>query len=126
MPASKYALILGATLAFLSVALGAFGAHAFKGFLTETERLGTYETAVAYQFYHALGLLLVGLIGFQFPSIRTDWVIGLMLIGILIFSGSLYLLCATGLKWLGAITPLGGTAFLVAWAMLVWKMWRGI
>jgi len=120
----KAAIIIGSMLGFLSVATGAFGAHAWKSFLTETNRLGTFETAVQYQMYHALAIILTGILGFILPKTDFSLVTLLFLLGILIFSGSLYLLCASGIRWLGAITPLGGTAFLAAWLLLAWKLFR--
>ena len=117
--AHKYFLILGAVNAFLAVGLGAFGAHGLKARLS-VDMLAVYQTAVQYHFYHALGLLLVGMLVSQWPEaglIKTaGWV---MFAGIVIFSGSLYLLSITGIRWLGAITPIGGLAFLVAWLLLV-------
>jgi uncharacterized membrane protein YgdD (TMEM256/DUF423 family) len=118
----KTALLAGSALGFLSVGIGAFGAHALKPFLLETNRLATYETAVQYQMYHGLALLLCGILGILMPKTDFSMVAILFLLGILIFSGSLYLLCATGIKWLGAITPLGGTAFLAAWLLMAWKI----
>ena len=120
----KTALLAGSLLGFLSVAIGAFGAHALKPFLLETNRLSTYETAVQYQMYHGLALLLTGILGILMPKVDFSVVSLLFLLGILIFSGSLYLLCATGIKWLGAITPLGGTAFLAAWLLMAWKVFK--
>ena len=120
----KTALLAGSALGFLSVGIGAFGAHALKPFLLETNRLATYETAVQYQMYHGLALLLCGILGILMPKTDFSMVAILFLLGILIFSGSLYLLCATGIKWLGAITPLGGTAFLAAWLLMAWKIMK--
>ena len=124
MMSPKAAIIIGSMLGFLSVATGAFGAHAWKSFLTETNRLATFETAVQYQMYHALAIILTGILGFILPKTDFSLVTLLFLLGILIFSGSLYLLCASGIRWLGAITPLGGTAFLAAWLLLAWKLFR--
>jgi uncharacterized membrane protein YgdD (TMEM256/DUF423 family) len=124
MMSPKAAIIIGSILGFLSVATGAFGAHAWKSFLTETNRLATFETAVQYQMYHALAIILTGILGFILPKTDFSLVTLLFLLGILIFSGSLYLLCASGIRWLGAITPLGGTAFLAAWLLLAWKLFR--
>lgn len=124
MVSAKFSILSGSVLAFLSVAFGAFGAHALRDFLVANQRLSTYETAVQYQFFHALGLILVGLIGQQFPSVKTDWVSTWMLLGILVFSGSLFLLCLTGIKWLGAITPLGGLCFLASWGLLAFRIWK--
>lgn len=100
----------------VAVGIGAFGAHGLKAILEETGRIETFETAVKYHFYHSLGLFLIGILalvkpdwkGFSFSAIC-------MMIGILIFSGSLYVLSLTGITWLGAITPLGGVAFILGW-----------
>jgi uncharacterized membrane protein YgdD (TMEM256/DUF423 family) len=119
---AKSCLIAGSVLGFLSVSIGAFGAHALKPFLLENNRLDTFETAVQYQMYHGLALLLTGILSVLFPKADFSIVGILFLVGILIFSGSLYLLCATGIKWLGAITPIGGTAFLAGWLLMGWKL----
>jgi uncharacterized membrane protein YgdD (TMEM256/DUF423 family) len=119
---AKAALITGSIFGFLSVAIGAFGAHALKTFLLENNRLATFETAVQYQMYHGMAILLCGIMGLLMPKTDFSIVTWLFFSGILIFSGSLYLLCATGIKWLGAITPLGGTAFLAAWLLMAWKV----
>jgi uncharacterized membrane protein YgdD (TMEM256/DUF423 family) len=115
---AKLLLILGAVNALLCVMLGAFGAHALRARLPD-DLLAAWNTGVQYHFYHALGLLLIGLIALQWPQsglIRASgWV---MLAGIVLFSGSLYLLGLTNVRWLGAITPFGGIAFIAAWAML--------
>ncbi len=121
---SKLFLSLAAANGFLAVALGAFGAHALKARLDDYA-LGIYQTAVQYHFYHCLALLGVGLLALWFPQsalLRTSgWA---FVIGIAVFSGSLYILSLTGLRWLGAITPLGGLAFLVGWACLAVAGWR--
>ena len=115
----KYFLILGAVNAFLAVGLGAFGAHGLKARLS-LDMLGVYQTGVQYHFYHALGLLLVGMLVSQWPTEGLIKIAGwVMFAGIVIFSGSLYLLSITGIRGLGAITPIGGLAFLVAWLLLV-------
>lgn len=103
----------------LAVALGAFGAHALGPKLEAAGRMDTYETAVKYQFYHTLALLFIGLLAAKMPSPTLQWAGWLMIAGILIFSGSLYILCLTGQRWLGAITPIGGTAFIAAWILLL-------
>ena len=106
-------------MAFFAVALGAFGAHALKGRLS-AEMLAVWHTGVEYHFFHALGLLAVGLLATQLPeSALLKWSGWLMLAGIAAFSGSLYALALTGERWLGAITPFGGVAFLAAWALFV-------
>jgi len=121
---TRLILTLGATAAFLGVALGAFGAHALRSRLTE-QLLNTWETAVQYHLVHALGLLAVGLLLLHTgPSSLLRWSAGLMLAGTVLFSGSLYLLCLSGVRWLGAITPLGGTALLIAWVLFGVAAWR--
>lgn len=121
MLSPKTILVLGSVLGFLSVALGAFGAHALKDFLVAQNRLSTYETAVQYQMYHALALLAVGILALVKPQAQFSSVALCFLAGTLVFSGSLYILCATGIRWMGAITPLGGLSFLAGWALLAWK-----
>jgi len=112
-------LVAGGLAALLAVALGAFGAHALKSRLP-AEMLAAWHTGVEYQVYHALGLLAVGLLATQVPDSAllkgSGW---LMLAGIGLFSGSLYVLALSGSTWLGAITPVGGAAFLVAWSLFV-------
>ena len=116
-------LTLGAVNAFLCVALGAFGAHGLKQRLS-TDMLAVYQTGVQYHFYHALGLIAVGLMLLHFPTSRlvafSGW---LMLTGIVLFSVSLYVLSLTGIRGLGVITPFGGVAFLSAWALLAYGAW---
>jgi uncharacterized membrane protein YgdD (TMEM256/DUF423 family) len=103
----------------LAVLLGAFGAHTLKRSLTP-ELMAVYETAVQYHFYHALGLLAVALLSLHLPnSGLLKWSGWLLVVGILIFSGSLYGLSIGGARWLGAITPFGGVAFMVAWLLLI-------
>ena len=101
----------------LGVLLGAFGAHALKKSLSP-EMLDVYKTGVEYQFYHALGLLLVGLIRFRIESKWLNWSGIFLTFGILIFSGSLYALSISGIKIVGAITPIGGLAFVAGWICL--------
>jgi uncharacterized membrane protein YgdD (TMEM256/DUF423 family) len=105
---------IGAASAAVSVALGAFGAHGLRERLSE-EMLAVFRTGVDYQMWHSLGLILLGLIG------RTRWPAVLMLIGILVFSGSLYALSLTGVRWFAAITPIGGVCLILAWCMLAWS-----
>ena len=116
---AKLFLSAGGLAALAAVALGAFGAHALKNRLS-AEMLAVWHTAVEYHVYHALGLLAVGLLTQQLPgSALLKWSGWAMLAGIILFSGSLYALALSGERWLGAITPVGGVAFLVAWALLV-------
>lgn len=114
---AKLFLVLGCIAALLAVALGAFGAHALKTRIAP-ELMAVYRTGVEYHFYHALGLILVGLAALHLPeSAHLRGAGRAMLAGIVLFSGSLYLLALTGFAWLGAITPVGGVAFLAAWAL---------
>jgi uncharacterized membrane protein YgdD (TMEM256/DUF423 family) len=120
---AKTFLMLGAINAFLCVALGAFGAHGLKQRLS-SEMLLVYQTGVQYHFYHALGLAMIGLLLLHFPESKWAVVSGwLMLAGVFLFSVSLYALSLTGIRLLGAITPLGGIAFLCAWAALAYAAW---
>jgi uncharacterized membrane protein YgdD (TMEM256/DUF423 family) len=115
----KLFIILGAINAFLSVALGAFGAHALKDKL-EPYYLGIWETGVQYQMYHALGLLFIGILASKLPNSSLITASGwLMLVGIILFSGSLFVLTLTKVSVLGAITPIGGVAFLTAWVLVI-------
>ncbi|GIN86442.1 UPF0382 membrane protein YwdK [Heyndrickxia sporothermodurans] len=115
----KTFIIIGAINAFLSVALGAFGAHGLEGKL-EPKYLEIWKTGVNYQMFHALGLLAIGIIAGNIQgSSLMSWSGWLMFIGIILFSGSLYILSLTKVGILGAITPLGGVAFLVAWVLLI-------
>ena len=112
-------LAAGGLAALAAVALGAFGAHALKTRLS-TEMLALWHTGVEYHAYHALGLLAVGLLAAQLPeSGLLKWSGWLMLAGIVLFSGSLYALALSGERWLGAITPIGGMAFIAAWSLFV-------
>ena len=118
-PTAKLFLILGGLNAALVVMLGAFGAHGLKAKLT-ADMLAVYQTAVHYHLFHALGLLAVGLVATQIAdSAWLKWSGWLMLIGIILFSGSLYVLSVSGLRWLGMVTPFGGLAFIAAWIVFV-------
>ncbi|MCH8080348.1 MAG: DUF423 domain-containing protein [Proteobacteria bacterium] len=115
---AKLFLALGCINAMLVVLIGAFGAHGLKARLT-VENMAVFQTGVQYHFYHAVGLILLGLIALQIPiTPYLRWSGWLMLVGIVLFSGSLYALSITNIRWLGMITPLGGTAFILAWLML--------
>lgn len=115
---AKLFLTLASVSALFAVAFGAFGAHALKSRL-DASAMATFETASQYHFYHSLALLAVGLIALSQPHtlmLRTSgW---LFFVGIVIFSGSLYVLSISGLRWLGAITPIGGLAFMGGWLCL--------
>jgi len=119
MPISaKTFLALGGLGMLLAVALGAFGAHALKKTLAP-ELMAIYETAVNYHIYHALGLLAIGMLALHLPdSGALRWAGILMAAGLLLFSGSLYALSLSGIRGLGAITPVGGVALLAAWLLL--------
>ncbi|MEM7801967.1 MAG: DUF423 domain-containing protein [Chloroflexota bacterium] len=120
-------ITLGSILMLIGVGAGAFGAHALADLLAETGRESTYETAVRYQMYHGLALLFIGLLRMNLGSLPIlSWAGWLFLIGTIIFSGSLYLLIFTGVRWLGAITPIGGLAFLAGWLMLIILSVRGV
>jgi uncharacterized membrane protein YgdD (TMEM256/DUF423 family) len=128
----KFFVQMGALLGLIGVGLGAFGAHALRKMLQETSRMDTFETAVKYQFYHALALVLVGVlmqllagptVGQNSHALKYLNYAGLSFLGgVLIFSGSLYVLCFTGITWLGAITPIGGVLMIAGWALLLWAM----
>ncbi len=115
--------LLGALNALFSVAAGAFGAHALKARLPE-DLLAIFETGARYQMYHALGLIAVGLVAQTRPSSLLTGAGWAMLLGIVLFSGSLYTLALTGVRGLGAITPLGGLGFLAGWLLLAVAVWR--
>lgn len=121
---SRTFITLAALNGLLAVGFGAFGAHALKARLDDYA-MGVFSTATQYHFYHSLALLAVGILAISFPAsslLRSSGVA--FLLGILVFSGSLYLLSLTGARWLGAITPFGGVAFLVGWACLALAGWR--
>ena len=115
---AKCYLALGCINAMLVVIIGAFAAHGLKARLT-VENMAIFQTGVQYHFYHAVGLILLGLIALQIPiSPYLRWSGWLMLVGIILFSGSLYTLSVTNIRWLGMITPFGGIAFILAWLLL--------
>jgi uncharacterized membrane protein YgdD (TMEM256/DUF423 family) len=115
-------LSLGAIFAFFGVALGAFGAHALKEIFDEYS-MGLWQTAVNYQFVHALALVMIGFYE-RSSKFSLVWPRRFFSVGIFLFSGSLYLLAFTGNKWLGAITPLGGLSFLLGWLFLAIFSWK--
>ncbi|MET0380030.1 MAG: DUF423 domain-containing protein [Spongiibacteraceae bacterium] len=120
----KTYLLISAISGFIAVALGAFGAHGLRQKLS-ADMLAVYQTGVQYQFYHTLALLAVALLLMTMPpSSFLKWSGNLFAIGIVIFSGSLYVLAISGVRWLGAITPLGGVAFLAGWMCLALAAWN--
>jgi len=114
---------IGALNMFIAVGCGAFGAHGLKKMISE-EMLVIWHTAVTYQFIHALGMIAVALLMPRMGGAALRWAGQLMLAGIVVFSGSLYLLALTGTRILGAITPLGGVAFLAAWLLVAWAAFK--
>lgn len=112
-------LLWGGATGGLAVIIGAFGAHAFHDSLAASGRLGTYELAVQYQFYHALALLVVGSLMTQFPGRLLPYAAVAFCAGIFLFCGSLYLLCFTGYRLLGAVTPIGGVFFIAGWILFI-------
>ena len=116
-------IIIGSALAALAVAVGAFGAHGLKSRVSADD-LVIFETGVRYQMYHSLALILLGLIGVNFQSNIVQLPAILFLVGIIIFSGTLYLIPLTGLRWFGAITPIGGTALILGWIVLIFNLIR--
>jgi len=121
---SKIFLVVGAVIGAVSVMIGAFGAHGLKSFLESMGRFDTFETAVKYQFYHTFALIFIGII-MQKGSNQNFAISGwLFLAGIILFSGSLYLLCFTHSRWIGAITPFGGLALIGGWLFMAWGLWK--
>ena len=122
---AKQILQLAGISGTIAVGLGAFGAHSLETLLIQNGRLDTFQTAVNYHFYHTLALLGIGILA----TVKPDWkgiafAAWSMVLGILIFSGSLYVLSLTGITWLGAITPLGGLAFILGWSSLVYLSFK--
>jgi len=119
-------LVLGSINAGIAIILGAFGAHALHARLSP-RMLDVWHVAERYQLVHALGLLALGLLALMLPQLAgLRWAGGLMLAGILLFCGSLYLLALTGYGPLAMITPFGGVCFLLAWGVFAWAVWRGL
>jgi uncharacterized membrane protein YgdD (TMEM256/DUF423 family) len=119
----RFFFLSGAISAFIAVALGAFGAHSLRTKLSP-EMLDIFEVGVRYQMYHAFGLIAVAWAITRWPEANLNGAGWAFIVGIVIFSGSLYLLSTTDTRWLGAVTPIGGLAFLIGWAILVWTVAR--
>lgn len=116
-------LVAGVLAGGIGVVAGAFGAHMLES-VVSPDRLETFQTAVEYQIYHGLALLFVGLARMSWDTGALDWAGSLFIAGILLFSGSLYILVLTDTGWWGAVTPVGGTAFIGGWAALLWAILR--
>lgn len=116
-------MLLGSILAGLGVAAGAFGAHMLKSVL-DPPMLAVYDTAARYQMYHAFGIVLAGLSVRLCDDPRFALAGWMFVAGVLLFCGSLYAVALLGIRWLGAITPLGGVAFMIGWGLLGWRAWR--
>ncbi len=120
----KVLVMLGAAFMFLGVAVGAFGAHGLSAYLARHELTNTFETAVRYHMIHGLAIFVAAWAADRWAGPLPTWAGYLFVAGIILFSGSLYLLVATRLRWLGAITPLGGVAFLAGWLRLFLAAWQ--
>ena len=116
----KASLLYGVFFCVLSVIMGAFGAHALKDKLGEYA--STYDKAVLYQMFHSLAILFIALLGYYLNTDNFNIVIWMFVLGILLFSGSLFVLSISGIKWLGAITPIGGTLFIIGWLLAFLKI----
>ena len=121
--AAMRTLALAGFLLAIATALGAFGTHALQPVLP-TARFAVFETGVSYQFFHALGLLGIGVLRRDHDSGALRWAARLILIGMLFFCGSLYSIALAGPKWLGMVAPIGGTAFMAAWLVFGIAAWR--
>ena len=115
---SRFAFRISSILGLLAIALGAFGAHGLEKTLVANETVDIWDTAVAYHLPHAI---LLAILALSRPFSKAIWIS--MTLGVLIFSGTLYVLALTNIKWLGAITPIGGTLMMVAWGMLAFSGW---
>ena len=119
----KLYIITGSVFAALAILFGAFGSHALKGKLT-LEQLEIYDIATRYLMFHALGIFAIGILGYQVPSEVLTWPLLIMVFGILIFSGSLYLISLSGYKKLGMVTPIGGLALIISWLMVAYNIYK--
>lgn len=119
----RYCYLLGSLFALTGVAAGAFGAHSLKAIL-DVQMLAVYDTASRYQMYHAFALFLVAWTGYQFPHANVGAAGWCFVGGTVLFSGSLYMVALLGIRWLGAITPVGGVLFIAGWGLLGWTGWK--
>ncbi|HEY5691263.1 MAG TPA: DUF423 domain-containing protein [Cyclobacteriaceae bacterium] len=119
MTLQKRILLFGGVFGGLAIAIGAFGAHALKDTLIANDRLDTFELATRYQFYHALALLILGTLADRIDQVRLNWSSRFFLCGIVVFSGSLYVLSLSGNTLWGTITPIGGVFLLIGWLLFV-------
>ena len=120
---AKILLLFGLFFCGFSILMGAFGAHALKDKLSEYS-MSIYDKAVFYQMFHAIGILVVSILGQLFNTQDFNTSGWFFIIGILLFSGSLFILSVTGVKWLGAITPIGGVMFILGWFLLFFKVFK--
>ncbi len=118
-------IIIASVFGFLGVALGAFGTHGLRATFAANGRAGTFDTATQYHMYHTLALLVVAWLESRSPSRWTKWAGYLFIVGIVLFSGSLYVLAIFDAGIMGAVAPVGGASFLAGWALLGWSAWRG-
>lgn len=123
--APKYLIIVGALIAGAGVAAGALGAHGLADVLSP-DRLRVYDTAVRYHLIHAVALVVTGVLAVAIPAVQVMVAGYLFFAGIILFSGSLYLLVLTDTPWLGAVTPTGGVAWIVGWIILALGAWKGL
>jgi uncharacterized membrane protein YgdD (TMEM256/DUF423 family) len=117
-------LLFAALLGALSVSIGAFGAHGLKNILMETGRTETFELAVRYQFYHTFAIFFTGILMFNLKNRSLNFAALFFVLGVIFFSGSLYVLSLTGKTWLGAVTPLGGLLFIIGWMLVLYCVWK--
>ena len=122
----KTVIILAAIFGALSVGIGAFGAHGLEATLSANNRADTFETAVKYQFYHTIALLILGILMLNYDQSQFRIAAVCFILGIVIFSGSLYTLSLTNVTWLGAITPIGGLAFMAGWGFLAFGAYKAL
>ncbi len=122
----KFILVTASALGAFSVMIGAFGAHILREILEMKGRVGTFETAVQYQFYHSLALLGIGLLMYKIEDKLLHYASVSWMAGIVVFSGSLYLLSVSGYRWLGMITPVGGLLFIAGWILLFYVTYRNL